>query len=293
MLVGNARAGKEARNGIALARDELVRSGEVEVVDLAEPATLDEVLDRLGGRTLVVGGGDGTVHSIVQRLWDRHQLDAVTIGLLPLGTGNDFARCLQIPITPVGAAATIRFGRPVVLDLLVDDRGAVVVNAAHAGVSSGASVRAAWLKPYLGRAAYPVATTLAGALADGVAMRVDVDEQTIHEGPVLLLAVMNGTGIGGGAPVAPEADPRDGQADVIVVPDEGRLRRVAIARALRAGRLAEVEGVSLRRGRDIVVTGVPARHNVDGEVGEPVTERRYVVVPGAWRVITAPAAPTG
>jgi diacylglycerol kinase family enzyme len=82
----------------------------------------------------------------------------------------------------------------VVLDLLVDDRGAVVVNAAHAGVSSGASVRAAWLKPYLGRAAYPVATTLAGALADGVAMRVDVDEQTIHEGPVLLLAVMNDLG---------------------------------------------------------------------------------------------------
>jgi hypothetical protein len=111
VLVANARAGKEARNGIASARDELVRNGEVEVVDLAEPATLDEVLDRLGGRTLIVGGGDGTVHSIVQRLSDRHQLDAVTIGLLPLGTGNDFARCLQIPITPVGAAATIRFGR--------------------------------------------------------------------------------------------------------------------------------------------------------------------------------------
>lgn len=288
VVVTNDRAGRAADARVAEARDELARSGAVEVLQLGGPRTLDGVLDELGGRTLVVAGGDGTLHRVVQRLCDRDELGRTTLGLLPLGTGNDLARCVGIPLTPVGSAATIRFGRVAPLDLVQDEDGGVVLNAAHTGISSQASAQATALKPFLRRAAYPVAALIAGTRRDGVSLCVTVDGAVLVAGELLLVAVMNGTSIGGGSEIAPKANPTDGVVDVVAVVDPGRLGRVEVVRALRAGRLAELDGVTMSTGREVSITGAPSRHNVDGEVGDEVTERRYRVLPGALRLV-APA----
>ena len=64
------------------------------------PGELDGVLHRAGCRSIVVAGGDGSLHAVITALHRRHELAERTLGLIPLGTGNDFARALEIPLDP-------------------------------------------------------------------------------------------------------------------------------------------------------------------------------------------------
>ena len=288
LLLANSRAGGHDDTVVATAAGELGRSGDVEVADCADG--LDPVLDRADGRTLVVAGGDGTLHALVQRLWDRGELGESTLGILPLGTGNDLAHGLGVPLDPVGAAAAVRFGEPCSVDLVVADDGTVVVNAAHAGVGAEAGVRAAPLKRFLGPYAYHVGAALAGARTDGWRMSVEVDGERVGGDVVLLAAVMNGSTIGGGSPLAPAADPTDGVVHVVVACTDGLAGRVELARGLRTGTHLDVSGVTCTTGTEVRITGEPVRHNVDGELSDPMPARTYRVVPGAWRVVRARAA---
>ena len=78
------------------------------------PETVREVLDNGSGyRFLILGGGDGTVSSVVDFLAHHH----VVLGLLPLGTANDFARTLEIPQDIEGACKAIAGGKVVDIDL--------------------------------------------------------------------------------------------------------------------------------------------------------------------------------
>ena len=66
-----------------------------------------------GGHTIIVAGGDGTVHHVVNALASVPS----TIGILPSGTGNDFARALGLPLDVVAAAARLAQGRTRRVDL--------------------------------------------------------------------------------------------------------------------------------------------------------------------------------
>ena len=77
-------------------------AGPVEVVASGSPEELDTALDGRGERTLVVAGGDGSLHAVLNRLHRRGELDQDPLGLLPLGTGNDFARGLGLPTGAAG-----------------------------------------------------------------------------------------------------------------------------------------------------------------------------------------------
>ena len=69
------------------------------------------MLHRAGCRSIVVAGGDGSLHAVVSALHRRHELAERTLGLIPLGTGNDFARALGIPLDPGEAAAALLSGQ--------------------------------------------------------------------------------------------------------------------------------------------------------------------------------------
>lgn len=287
LVLANSLAGSHDEATVERAATELRRSGEVEVADCADG--LDAALDRADGRIVVSAGGDGTLHALVQALWDRGELADTVLGVLPLGTGNDLARGLGVPLDPVGAASAIRFGTPRPVDLLVDDRDKVVVNAAHAGVGAEAGVRAAPLKRWIGPFAYHVGAVLAGARNDGWRIAVEVDGSRVGGDVVLMVGVMNGPTIGGGSALAPAADPTDGLAHVVVACTSGIAHRVEFARGLRTGTHLEVTGVTCTTGTEIRIAGEPIRHNVDGELSEPVADRTYRLVPQAWQVVTAPA----
>ncbi|ACZ88391.1 diacylglycerol/lipid kinase family protein [Streptosporangium roseum] len=266
---------------------EVLRGG-ADVVEVpAGQKDLDEMLDAHPGRDVVVLGGDGSLHVTVAALHRRGELDARTVGLVPLGTGNDFARGLGIPLDPEVAARIVLAGRPHPLDLLVDGEGGIVVNAVHLGVGAEASEQAKPLKPKLGRFAYAVGGLLAGVRSPGWRLRVTVDGRPLAEGrPVLMVGIGNGVTIGGGTPLTPRARPDDGMVDVVAALTTGPVERLVYALRLRRGTHPELRDVVTGRGREVVVEGEPVPVNADGELTGPVTRRRWTVAPGAWRMFT-------
>jgi YegS/Rv2252/BmrU family lipid kinase len=289
LVVTNAAAGSTDDDRVAAAIAVLEAAADVRVEQCAAPDDLDRVLDGRDGRTVVLVGGDGSVHTAVDALRRRGELSPdEPLGLVPLGTGNDLARTLGIPLEPADAARALLDGSPHPLDLLVDDDGGVVVNVVHLGVGAEAAERATGLKDRLGKAAYPVGSVLAAAGPTGWDLRVEVDGEVVEvDGPALMVAVANGRTIGGGAEVAPDAVPDDGLLDVVVATSTGPLARLGFGVALREGEHVEREDVTTRRGRTVTVTGQPFPLNADGELGGPVGSRTWRVEPEAWALLVA------
>jgi diacylglycerol kinase family enzyme len=287
LLLANGEAGAADEEAVERAVRALRRAGaDVEVASTGDVADLDAALDRRGERTLVVCGGDGSVHLAVDRLRTRDEL-GTPVGVLPLGTGNDLARGLGIPLDdPAAAVSFLLEHHPQPTDLLVDDTGRICVNALHAGVGATAAARAEALKSTLAEVAYPVGAVLAGLFEGGVAGRVDVDGGPLVEDDLLLVAVCNAPGFGGGAVVAPGADPADGWLDVVVVTATGPLARAAFGLALQRGEHLQRDDVRYARGRQVTIASEGVRYDVDGEVGAEVEDvRTWRVLPAAWRLV--------
>jgi diacylglycerol kinase (ATP) len=283
LLLASPRAGSADAAALDASRAVLAEDGAVETVDTSSREELAAAIDRRAGRRLVLAGGDGSLHLLVQRLWRRGELADTPVGLLPTGTGNDFARYLDLPRDPAKAARVVLEGRPRRLDLLRSDGGGgVAVNAVHLGKGAEAAERSGALKDRIGRLAYPL-----GAIASlfgprGWPLHVNVDDEVLADGGsrLLMVAIGNGSSIGGGAPVFPDADAADGLLDVLVLGPGGSAVAGTGGQAFRLVRRA--------RGRAVTVTpspGVEVGVNADGELGRLRSRRSWWVEPAAWSVI--------
>ncbi len=283
VLLVSAQAGSIDREGVDSVRDVLSGDGAVEVVTLSSKGDLDSALDRRADRRLVLAGGDGSLHVLVKRLWRRGELADVPIGLVPLGTGNDFARYLDLPLDPAEAADAVLRGRPRRLDLLCSDGGTgIVVNAVHLGKGAEAAQRAGTLKQRVGKLAYPLGAIASMFGPRGWPMHVNVDDEMLADGNsrLQMVAIGNGSSIGGGAPLFPDADASDGSLDVLVLGPGGSRTVGTGGSAFRLMRRA--------RGRAVTVTpapGVEVGVNADGEPGSLRGRRSWWVEPAAWSVI--------
>lgn len=263
-----------------------------DVATCEDPGELGPVLAGHPDRVPVVMGGDGTLHAVVAALAARGELEARPVGLVPMGTGNDMARALDLPLDPLEAARVVLDGHARTMDLLTDDRGGIVVNAVHIGVGAQGSKQAAPLKPLLRRAAYAVGAMIAGLRTRGWRLRVSVDGTPVADGRrrILMVGIGNGTSIGGGTPLTPAARPDDGLADVMVSFATGPLARLAFAVRLRRGEHPGHADVHTYQAKEITIAGQPVPVNADGEAGPAVTRRTWTVRQGAWRIL-APARP--
>jgi len=286
-MVTNASAGTADEENIEAAVAVLRAGADVQVEQCGDPADLDALLDGRDGRQVVLAGGDGSVHLLAALLHRRGELSVDDpVGLLPLGTGNDLARTLGIPLDAEAAATALLTGTSRPLDLIVDDAGGVVVNVVHLGVGAEAAEQASALKDKLGKAAYAVGSAVAGVRTQGWTLRVEVDGEVVHEGePVLMVAVCNGRTIGGGAEIAPGAEPDDGLLDVVVATSTGPLARLGFGVAMRDGEHVDREDVLAVQGRRVTVSGELFPANADGELHDPVEQRSWTVHPEAWAVV--------
>ncbi|HEX6423757.1 MAG TPA: diacylglycerol kinase family protein [Acidimicrobiales bacterium] len=286
VVLANASAGSADDEALRAVAGRLRAVGPVELARSGSGGEVDEVLAGLAGRVLVVAGGDGSVHTAVGRLRALGLASSAAVGLVPLGTGNDLARGSGVPLDPVEAAELIASGNPArPADLLVDDAGGVVVNAAHAGLGAEAADRSDSLKGSLGPLAYPLGALIAGVRESGWDLEVVADGAVVHRGAALMVGVGNGPSIGGGTELFPGARLDDGLADVVVVTAVGPAARAAFAAALRSGTHVDRDDVVALRAADVALSGDPVRHNTDGEVGDEVVRRRYTVEAGAWRLV--------
>ncbi|MEP6666991.1 MAG: diacylglycerol kinase family protein [Nocardioidaceae bacterium] len=287
LLITNAEAGTNDDEAIDEAVTVLREFAEVETAATSDPAELDDVLDRRDGRDLVVAGGDGSLHAVVAALTRRDELDDTTIGLIPLGTGNDFARGVQIPLQPAAAAHVVGRGRLARIDVLVDDENGVVVNAVHAGIGAEAGREAKPWKARLGKLGYVVGAVIAGFTSEGNRVRVVADGSALADGSrrVLQVGVGNGSFVGGGTPLMPDADPTDGLADVIVSFSVRRRNRLLYAIHLNRGTHDERHDVRTARATRVEVSGEPFYCNADGELTGPFRSRRWELRAAAFTMM--------
>ncbi len=249
------------------------------------PETVREVLeDGSGYETLILGGGDGTVSSVVDFL-AHHD---VTLGLLPLGTANDFARTLGIPSDVDEACEAIANGKVVDVDLGLAGNN-YYVNVASVGLGVGATqALTPWAKKNIGALAYPVAAIKAFMTHEPFSARLvfpDGDHEPVEHERLLQVAVGNGRFYGGGMVVAPGSGIDDKSLDVYAI-RLGRHRDLfGAARYLKSGDFIRNESVSqYRTTRVRLETDPPLSVNIDGELVAQ-TPQDFSVVENALKVL--------
>jgi diacylglycerol kinase (ATP) len=233
-----------------------------------------DALERLGAARpdrLAVAGGDGTIGPVAE-LAGRV---GVPLAVIPTGTANDFARAHGLPGEPLAAArlaATATATQQLELGRLADGRP--FVNVASAGLASVAARRAEPLKPHLGPLAYAAGAVRAAVGERPLPCTVRVDGREAYAGDAWQVIVAVSGAFGGGAGVE-EADPRDGELDVVVLPGGSRVALLRRAWNLRTHTVAAQRATDHLRGTVVEVDLPPGRDelNVDGELRSGGLER--------------------
>jgi YegS/Rv2252/BmrU family lipid kinase len=297
LVISNRDAGPADEESLATALGLLREHCSVEVQSTSNPGELDSALHRAANRRIVVAGGDGSLHAVVAALYRRNDLKKSVLGLLPLGTGNDFARANHIPLEIEEAARTILEGQVRRMDLVVDEVGEIVVNNVHAGAGAQASRRGAkWKdrlhkvglgKVNLGRLGYPIGALSAAIRPPFIRVRVEVDGEVVVDldRPILMVAIGNGSQVGGGTELVPHADPGDGRVDVMVSRAIGPFARFGYGAKLMTGRHPERDDVAYLRGSTVTVSGEEFWCSADGEVYGPERHRSWRVEPSAYSLV--------
>lgn len=234
-----------------------------------------------GTETVVAVGGDGTVCEVVEGL---HQAGGGVLGILPVGTGNDVAKALGLPLRWQQAAASLRQRQERRADLLLVGQR-VAVNAVGFGMLGAINQRAAALKKVRGMSAYLLATLAMLARYAPARIRV-LSENFTYEGPMTILALQNGPTTGGGFSLAPAARPDDGVLDACLVGDLGSWARLLrLVSALR-GTLARQPGSHAFSFRQLkLLTAEPLFAHLDGNPWMvPAGSLEVRVLPAALRV---------
>lgn len=244
------------------------KSGHAEKI--AREVTADEK-----DHTVVVLGGDGTVNEVLNGLQDPGR---ITLGYIPIGSSNDFARGLGIRKEPLEALETVLAGkRTVKLDVGVISRnGKKRKFAVSAGIGFDAGVchqvcLSKWKvllnKLNLGKISYAVVALDRLIKCRPAAMSVQVDggkEETFQK--AYFTAFMNLPCEGGGFRFCPEALPSDGKLDLLVVADVPKLKVLLLLPVALLGKHKGFRGVTLKRGNRIRVKSEKALPiHTDGE----------------------------
>ncbi len=240
-----------------------------------------------GARALVAAGGDGTVNLALQAVAGT----TTGLGILPVGTGNDFAIELGLPADPVAAARRITgaldAGTATVVDLArMTPRvgparwfGAVLA----AGFDSIVNERANRMRFPRGRRRYDLAIFAELLRLRPRRYRLDLDG-CVHDIDAVLVAVGNTGSYGGGMRICPDADATDGLLDVVVAGRVSRTTLVRIKPRVYAGTHVSHPQVTSYRARTVTIEADGIIAYVDGERTSPLPVT-VTAEPGALRLL--------
>jgi len=250
-----------------------------------------------GATSLVVVGGDGTVHEVVDGVVGAGVGDRVELGMIPLGTGRDFARSLRIPRRFEDAVEVARAGRLRTVDVgratyagPAGEACAHFANFAGAGISGGIAARAnRTTKALGGKVSFLWATVAVFSRWQPSEMTITIDGVERHARLLEALA-MNGDYTAGGMWVAPEASLEDGAFDVVLIGEFSKAEFATTFPKIYRGRHVTHAKVEIVRARELMVDAPEALPIVlDGE--QPgTTPVRFELLPAALRV-RVPDAP--
>lgn len=243
-----------------------------------------------GFGAVIAAGGDGTVSEVVNGLMlaGDGARASLLLGVIPIGTGNDFAEMAGVPreieaaVEAIAAGPTRRVDVGRVNDRYFDNNAAIAMEPRV----TIASTRIKWLS---GNSRYVVALLRSLLRLTTWKMRVHWDDGQF-EGELLLLSVCNSPRTGGKFRMAPRASMSDGLLDVVMVPKVSRMRIARILPRLFSGTHVDDPNVQYVRTRELSVESEPGTPlHADGEVlGEDLRRLRFAIVPDALEVLLPP-----
>jgi YegS/Rv2252/BmrU family lipid kinase len=249
------------------------------------------------GRTVVIAaGGDGTANEVINGLMQSGSTaeDRPALGVLPVGSGNDFSFGMGIPHAIEQACDLLVSGERRTIDLGFVSGGDVPQgryfgNGIGLGFDTVVGFEAAKIRWLHGAASYFAALVKTIFLYHHAPVyEVNYDGVVLRQ-PFLMVSIMNGRRMGGAFLTAPDSDPADGSFDLCLAGDIPQVMILPVALKFLSGTQAKHPAVNMARAREInvraVIGNIPA--HADGETlctaGESLSVR---ICPGALHVVT-------
>jgi diacylglycerol kinase (ATP) len=242
---------------------------------------------------VVAAGGDGTIHEVVNGLvyGGRSQ---TTLGVIPIGSGNDFAYALKLNGNPAAAAQRLFTGEQRTIDLarIEDDKGrfAVVHNGVGFGFDATITIESRNITRLHGFAMYLVAVLRTIAFYYQTPQcEILFDDEVVRQ-QLLLLAVGVGPRAGGGFLLTPDANHQDNLLHSCTVNPVGRMTMMAMLPKVMKGTHVRAPFVTMRRNRYIAIrSDLPMPVHTDGEIFAYPQDQVYRIaltsLPGAITVM--------
>jgi len=245
-----------------------------------------------GHETVVALGGDGTSQEVLNGLMQaRGAGPAGTLGVLPVGSGNDFAYGVGIPLDAERAVEHLAAGQTRVIDvgLVHVDRvpNRYFGNGVGIGFDARVGLESTKVKRLHGFAMYFWALLRTLVLHYEIPILAIDDGQRVCVQPALLISICNGQRFGGGFLLAPEAQVDDGLFDICLADRMGRLKILEfLPKAMQGTHIHEPEVTMSRAQRVIVRSENDLVAHVDGEIVCTAAHRLDVeIIPRSLRVI--------
>jgi len=247
------------------------------------PSLVENAL-HAGADLLIAAGGDGTLHAVMNALLRLPFEKQPPIAILPLGTGNDFAKMMGI--TP----ALLKKQTPNFQLNAVDAvccGGHYYINDFGTGLFSQATFRYHHLSPRIpGQARYIAAALGAIAQAKDQIVRIEADGALLFEGPMTFAAVCNGRWTGGRFLMNPNGSVIDGILDVYVCHGMQRLELLRHFPKLLKGHHIKLQGIKHWAAQTIKISSADLRHyQTDGEIFPFPGQLQIEVRPSALQIL--------
>lgn len=226
--------------------------------------SITEKLTSKGERNTVIAmGGDGTLHDVLNGFKD---FENCSLGLIPFGTGNDFAEAAGIPSDVKKAAEIIAFRQPEPIDFIEFNSGLRSMNAAGMGIDVDV-VERAYAGKNQGRSKYAKAliTSLKKYKSRKFTVRYDGNEE-VHYG--FIVSVANGKQFGGGIKICPDSVINDGYMDLFIVDYISKIKLISAFLKLMTGKVKKVKEAKTIRAKSVEVIPEDGKNSlqVDGEL---------------------------
>ncbi len=249
---------------------------------------------RSGAGLVVAAGGDGTLNEVVNGL--SEDFGNARMGLLPLGTGNDFARSINVPADLDAALALLQAGRVQTVDVAratIGDSCRYFINMAAGGFSGVVSEKASDAKDRWGPLAYLRAALGTLSELQGFETRVLVNGVEHLALDTYNIIVSNGRFVAAGIPVAPQSKLDDGLLDLMIAPATTIPQLAILAPQVLLGRHTESDLLLFRKVTCVEIeSNPPMSFNVDGElIGD--APAHFEVLPRALEVVVGPEEEAG
>lgn len=245
---------------------DLVRTdGPWHAAELAEQAAND------GFEIVVAAGGDGTTNEVVNGLMAASQNGlSGTLGVIPVGSGSDFANNVGIPAGLQDACRRLASGQTRIVDVcrvtVQDQRPRYFDNTVNVGFGGIVTVEALKVKRLRGMALYLPVVLKTVFLAQNPRVTVEYDDQVLAL-PAVMICVGNGPREGGGFFCTPHAQPDDGLLDVCIVREIGRVAMLGLVPHFMKGTHVGREPVTMVRARRVTISSPDDLvAHMDGEV---------------------------